>query len=247
MCSRKKKSVDDGSSGNAPAWMALYATLMTLLMAFFVVLSTMGTFGGHKFHKAAVSLKRAFTIYPSGGFGMLKKKSASVGSVKPHFKVRPTKMVVKLAGSEVEKTLKNTVEEGVQDIQVIYLEDGSVLLKIPEVTFFDRGTAVVKKSSFEFLNNIIRLFKDQPYNIVVSGHTDEILEPGFLYSSNWELSAMRSANIVRYLHENGKIEYNVLRPVGYSQYRPAAGDFMGEDRLRNSRIEILLEKIEDYK
>lgn len=244
MSGRKKNKKEDPPA-SAPAWMGLYATLMTLLMAFFVVLSTLGIFGGEQFHNAEVSLKRAFTIFPAGGFGMMQRKSASVGRVKPHFKMQSPKVVVKLAGREIEKTLRNTVEEGVQDIQVIYLDDGGVMIRIPEITLFDKGTAVVKKKAYAFLDNVIRLFRDQPYRLKVYGHTDSVVEPGFLYASNWELSAMRSANIIRYLHDNGRIEYSLMEALGYSQYRPLEEDTDQYSISKNSRIEILLEKMQE--
>lgn len=242
MSAKKNKAEEEGAP-EAPAWMGLYSVLMTLLMAFFVVLSTMGTFGGDKFHQASVSMKRSFTVFPTGGFGMMQKKASSVGRVKPHFKVTPTRMVVKLAGTEIEDVLKSTAEEGVQDIQVIYFEDGSILIRIPEITLFNKGTAIVKDKAYSLLDSIIRLFRDQPYEITISGHTDDVFEPGLLYDSNWELSAMRSVNVIRYLHENGKIGYNVLNPLGYSQYRPIESNDSEEGRLKNRRIEILLKKI----
>lgn len=243
MCAKKKK--EDEGPAEAPAWMSLYSTLMTLLMAFFVVLSTLGTFGGEKFHQAAASVKQAFVVFPSGGFGMMNKKSANVGRVKPHFKVTQPKMIFRISGGEVEDALKTTAEEGVQDIQVLYLKNGGVLIRIPEIALFNRGTAIVKEKSYELLDSIIRLFRDRPYSITVQGYTDDVFEPGLLYSSNWELSAMRAVNIVRYLHLKGKIGYNNLNPLGYSQFRPVADNNTEEGRAKNRRIELLLEPVED--
>lgn len=242
--SAKKKKEEEGAA-EAPAWMALYSILMTLLMAFFVVLSTLGTFGGEKFHQAAASVRQAFVVFPSGGFGMMNKKSANVGRVKPHFKQTQPKMVFRISGGEVEDTLKTTAEEGVQDIQVLYFKDGGVLIRIPELALFNKGTAIVKEKAYELLDNVIRLFRDRPYTITVHGYTDDVFEPGLLYSSNWELSAMRAVNIVRYLHSKGKIGYNNLNPLGFSQYRPIADNSSEEGRTKNRRIELLLEPIED--
>ena len=239
----KRKKKDDDELG-APAYMGTYATLMTLLMAFFVVLSTMGTFGGEKFNQASASITRALSLFPEGGFGVLNQKSSDRSQMRPYFQTSGLKTLYTISGAEIEQVLKTSAAEGVQDIEVLYLKDGSILIRIPEITFFNRGTAILKPGSYSLLDALIRLCKDQPYEITIAGHTDNTFEPGPLYASNWELSAARASQVTRYLHDTGNIDDQVLHAVGYAHYRPRGDNDTEEGRLQNRRMEILLKKIE---
>ena len=236
-----RKSKEEEQPAGAPAYMSLYSTLMTLLMAFFVVLCTMGTFGGERFDRAATSMNKWFTVLPSGGFGMLSQKSASIGRVAPHFKMGAPKVTAILGGTEVESALKSTIEEGVQDLQVLYFRDGSILINVPDRIFFERGSTILRQQSFAFLNKLLTLLADHPYKITVRGHTDNTFEPGNIYASNWELSVLRASRIIRYLNERGGIDFEYLLNEGFAGNRPI---FLADDQLhRNRRIEFLLEKL----
>ena len=80
--------------------------------------------------------------------------------------------------------------------------------------------------------------------IQVSGHTDDSpitnADIKAKYDSNWELSASRAVNVVRFLAETAKVPPGRLVAAGHGQYRPIASNVTPKGRAQNRRIEILL-------
>ncbi len=78
--------------------------------------------------------------------------------------------------------------------------------------------------------------------IRVEGHTDNLIIHGTFakkYPTNWDLSAARAVNVVRYLQEQG-IDPMTLSAIAFGEYEPVASNDTEEGRAQNRRIEIVL-------
>jgi chemotaxis protein MotB len=79
--------------------------------------------------------------------------------------------------------------------------------------------------------------------IHVEGHTDGVNPSPALrerFPTNWELSAARAINVVRFLQTQGNIPGPRLVASGFSEFRPAASNRTEVGRRRNRRIELNL-------
>jgi chemotaxis protein MotB len=79
--------------------------------------------------------------------------------------------------------------------------------------------------------------------IRVEGHTDNVPIHSRLqaqYPSNWELSAARATNVVRFLQDQAGIAPERLQAIGMAEYRPVASNKTPAGRGQNRRIEITL-------
>ena len=79
--------------------------------------------------------------------------------------------------------------------------------------------------------------------VQVSGHTDNTPVGGKLtaqFPSNWELSAARAINVVRFLSEKGGVPPQRLVASGYGEYQPIASNKSAQGKSLNRRIEIVL-------
>ncbi len=81
--------------------------------------------------------------------------------------------------------------------------------------------------------------------IRVEGHTDNsnVGSKTKLVNSNWELSALRSVNVVKYLISAGNVSSGRLAAIGYGQERPIAGTVTkqnAEQRSKNRRVDIIV-------
>jgi chemotaxis protein MotB len=79
--------------------------------------------------------------------------------------------------------------------------------------------------------------------ISVEGYTDNLPVVGPLrerFPTNWELSAARSAQVVRFLQDQG-VNPGGLAVVGMGQYHPIASNDTPEGRAQNRRIDILIQ------
>jgi chemotaxis protein MotB len=79
--------------------------------------------------------------------------------------------------------------------------------------------------------------------ISIEGYTDNLPIEGPLrerFPTNWELSAARSAQVVRFLQDQG-INPGELAVVGMGQYHPIASNDTAQGRAKNRRIDILIQ------
>jgi chemotaxis protein MotB len=144
------------------------------------------------------------------------------------------------AKRQIETDLKEQIKT-----QKVKLEELFGKLK---VTFIDRilfnsGSTKINEEGKQLLSTLAESLKHNNQNIIVEGHTDNVkIGPGLRkeYPTNWELSAARSAAVVRYLTEKANIEPQRFTSSGYSFYKPVASNETEEGRHQNRRIEIIL-------
>jgi chemotaxis protein MotB len=139
--------------------------------------------------------------------------------------------------------LKKEVSEG--QVTISQYED-KLTINVAEKIFFDSGSATIKPSGKEVLGKVGSIIKGLTDKVVrVEGHTDNvpIAEPlRRIYPTNWELSAARAINVVRFLQDSAGVPPEMLMAVAFGEYRPIAPNDTPENKQKNRRIEIALQK-----
>lgn len=109
---------------------------------------------------------------------------------------------------------------------------------------FPSGEAEITKEGLEILDRVGSVLKGAEGKIIrVEGHTDDVpIHPNLQkkFPTNWELSAARATNVVRFLQEKVGIEGSRLQVIGMSEYSPVASNATPAGRSQNRRIEITL-------
>lgn len=101
---------------------------------------------------------------------------------------------------------------------------------------FEVKRAVVAVPSLPLLDQVARVLKDAPDATVrIEGHTDNFGEPAF----NQALSLARAEAVVAYLASQG-VSRDRLKAVGVGQERPIASNDTRAGRLKNRRVEIIV-------
>ncbi len=141
---------------------------------------------------------------------------------------------------QIETDLKEQIEA-----QQVKLENLAGKLKVTLVDriLFNSGRAKVNEKGKQLLSTLAESLKQNNQNIIVEGHTDNVpIGPDLRekYPTNWELSAARSAAVVRYLTEKAGIEPQRFTASGHSFYSPVASNQTEKGRHQNRRIEIIL-------
>lgn len=141
---------------------------------------------------------------------------------------------------ELVESLRDEVKEKLIEVKrkgeriTVNVSD-QILFASGSVDIKDRGQVALKK-----IADVLSRVEDK--RIDIEGHTDSVPITGELaetYPSNWELSALRATNVVRFLQENG-VRPKRMAAVGMSQYRPRARNSSAGGRRLNRRIEIVL-------
>ncbi len=79
-------------------------------------------------------------------------------------------------------------------------------------------------------------------HVRIEGHTDNVPIKNMEFKSNWELSARRATEVVRYLIEKHRFPADRISVSGYAEYRPIAANDSPRNRAVNRRIEIIILK-----
>ena len=141
---------------------------------------------------------------------------------------------------ELVSELEQEIADG--QIQVRRLR-GQLRVDMVDEILFDSGEATLKEEGQTVLKKIASVLVTANRVIQVQGHTDNVPIKGRLaehFPTNWDLSAARAVNVVRFLQEEAGLDPQSLSATGLSEYRPRATNDTNEGRQKNRRIEILL-------
>ncbi|MCX7622812.1 MAG: flagellar motor protein MotB [Thermomicrobium sp.] len=228
---RRRGKHHEGEHENLERWLITYADLITLLLIFFVVMYSISQADLAKFRQVATSLRAAFNLNvlsaPPPGQSMVTPleqdpRFNAYLSVRAQVGALFTRLGLDRQDAEVELTT-----EGI----VIHLSDA---------VLFPPGQAELRPEAQRVLDGIAAIVEPLPNAIRVEGHTDNTPPPSAAYPDNWELSAMRAVNTVRYLTDVAGLPPERLSAAGYGEFRPRASNETVEGRRKNRRVDIVI-------
>ncbi|HOJ43760.1 MAG TPA: OmpA family protein [Syntrophorhabdaceae bacterium] len=231
---RRKNNHDDHE--NLERWLLTYADLITLLLAFFIMMYTFSKQDSERYEEVSSYLKAIF----SGGSGILKKGNIS-----------GTQNLEMLTGKALTEGLKEKItdelnaiggESELKNSIFIFTDERGVVIRIMDKAFFDEGKAEIKPGAKKALDKICYILKDIKNHIRIEGHTDNTPISNAEFKSNWELSVRRATEVVRYFIEKGAITPERISATGYAEYRPLVDNDTPENKALNRRVEIIIEK-----
>ncbi len=115
-----------------------------------------------------------------------------------------------------------------------------LIVSIDERYFFNEGETRIKESSLCILDIIIVLLHKLSNYCVVEDHTETDIFLDSSYKQTWELSLVRSSNIVEYMIECGKLPSTRLFALGYGQYMPFLDNVSKDKNGMNNRIDFVI-------
>ncbi len=228
----KKKHPEEHE--NLERWLITYADLITLLLAFFIMMYTFSKQDAAKYQEVASHLRAIFT----GGTGL-----SSRGSVAEK---APIEALSKGASSgEIKRQLESEMldtanSKSVQGNISIFSDERGVVIRVMDKAFFDEGKADLKERAKSTLDKIVPVIATIPNQMRVEGHTDNVPISTVEFKSNWELSVRRATEVVRYLVEKKGLQAARVSAAGYAEYRPVVENTSSENRALNRRIEIII-------
>ena len=140
--------------------------------------------------------------------------------------------------------LKNEI--GKQDIKIQEM-GGKLKLSLSNKILFASAKTTLTAEGLTVLERLGHILKGVDNKIIrVEGHTDNVkiryrLQDKF--PTNWELSASRATNVVRFLIDKVGVDPKKVYAVGMSKYHPIGDNNNIHGRSLNRRIEIMLEDV----
>jgi chemotaxis protein MotB len=225
---------------NHERWLISYADFMTLLFAFFVVMYAISVVNVGKYKVLSDALGDAF-----GGRGAAVAPNTAVEQpfTLPNIvarkrleAMRREKDRLTQLARDLTATLGPLVKEG--KVRVTQNSRG-VSVEINASVLFAPGDAALTDTSREALSAVAILLKNDPHQVQVEGHTDDVPISNPLFPSNWELSAVRASSVVRLFIDSGMAPAR-LTAVGHGANLPVAPNDTPDGRARNRRVAVTI-------
>lgn len=241
----KKRKKHKHEEEVSEAWLLPYADILTLLLALFIVLFASSSVDQQKLEQMSQAFNQVF----EGGNGIFEQPSPIQMPNTPNDSgqgendestayIEDQQVLAEIQDSVDEYIAVNALEK--QFATALTAE--GLLVTIRDNILFDMGQAEVKPEYRQIAEDIANLLVfDPPRNVVITGHTDDIPISSNEFSSNWELSVMRSVNFLRILVENNTIDPLYFSAKGYGENKPVASNDTSEGRAQNRRVEVLIQ------
>lgn len=243
---RKKKAEPPE---NAERWLLTYSDLITLLMAFFIVMYASSTADKVKTAKVAESIKSA--ISNGGGKTIIGDDTAvdvkstpdyvqemqkeAKGSSSADQKVEESKL--KAVKEKVDNYIK---QNGLTGSISTNLQERGLTIHIVDTTMFDTAKADLLPGAQDRLIAIGKILKGINNIIRIEGHTDSRPMHDEKFESNIELSVMRAATVWHVLEEKGGVPHNQFVAAGYAENDPIVPDNSPDNMAKNRRVDIVV-------
>lgn len=228
------------------SWMATFSDMVTLLLVFFVLLVSMSTVEVKRFQSVFGSMRMAF--------GGLTSSEIAGGQMQSNTNSENMQQAVQDLMRIRQELLKN--QENVFDAIQSYLskknvegdvgavlDEGTITLTIGDNLLFKEGSEELSPGAEEQLATILEVIEaNREMTVNIKGYTDDSpIPPTARFKDNWELSALRAVNVLRWL-----VAHNIdplrITATGMGDLNPRFPNDSPENRAKNRRVEFCLER-----
>lgn len=238
-------------------WLVSYADFITLLFAFFVTMYALSSVNEGKYRVLSDSLVQAFRNVPANvsGTKIAPRMSAPrisapavpvAGSLQKASNVpKEQRRVLRAKMRNMAQAIAEAMAPLVREGQVRVTETSrGVTVEINASVLFDPGDAQLDPRAVAALQAVAQILAPTEFPVVVEGHTDNTPISTAQFPSNWELSVVRAARVVRLFIDAGVVPQRVTAS-GFGDQRPVADNDSPEGRARNRRVSILIDSPND--
>ena len=226
------EKIYDSDPTEDTSWLLTYGDIITLLMIFFVLLFSTSKVSQEKFDQVAQSINQ------------------SLNRPGPDPKVADT-VITPLA--EAQTILEQLIKaEGLEQKMTTKRTRAGLMIELSSNSFFDSGSADVRSSMFKTLQDLSHVIQNLPtndYRVEIEGHTDNVPIKTARFPSNWELSAMRSINVLNIFEETGLPKDRIIA-TAFAETKPkvantnARGVDLPENQAKNRRVVVYIKNDE---
>lgn len=248
---RKRKAKQQDSE----RWMVSYADLLTLMLAFFIVLYSQSMSDVSRLKEIAVGMISAFHGNPhviqqdsTGNNGILKHHRAAIPVPKPAEAAHSPSMsralqlrIVEL--NHAEKALRKVLSPMISNKQVhLSRQPLSLRIRLSSQILYPSGQARLTPSAQKLLTQVDAVLQQLPgsFPIVIQGYTNKRPIHNAQFTSNWELSTMRALSVVHLFRQDG-MPGEQLSAQGFSKFHPIDKTDTPGALAANRRVDVLIE------
>jgi chemotaxis protein MotB len=246
---------------NHERWAIPYGDLLTLLLAFFVVMYSISSVNAGKYRVLSNSLYAAFRGQPRSltpiQVGRTQIGPGIMAGAGPGIRLVPTQIPKHPplarprsapAPTRVHDPLLGRIAAGVDSamgtlmrrhLVMMHREAGMIEVQFSTDLLFPSGSAHLSASAVAAIKHLAEVLQGYPNPVRVEGFTDNVPIRTVQFASNWELSAARAGSVVHILSAHG-VTPNRLAVIGFGAQRPIASNQTAAGRKANRRVVVVI-------
>jgi chemotaxis protein MotB len=207
----------------------LIVSLFIILLAFFIVLNSIGVVDERRKIEALGSLIGSFGVLP-GGLSPMKSEGQSISPSQAPIVPPETDLMEELG-----------ISEAISGLVSLWTSPEGKVITIRDKVIFDEGSYKIRLSSYGFLKKLCEIINQDRYPVEITGHTDNRPPDEKSFHSNWEISSLRAMEVLKFFAVIGKVPPTRLTAYGCGEYKPIASNKTRQTRAQNSRVDIILD------
>lgn len=235
---------------NHERYLVTYSDLITLLLAFFIILYSMSSPDAEKMKALANQLSLQF--HPSAESILPPLDSDKNISERKYRKTVTSEEKQTMASVAEQNNLRKVKEKIEEQIKEHHLEgsvqtnlsDSGLKIILTDKILFNSGSAQLNNpQSIHLLDEIAVILVTISNPVSIEGHTDNVPISNGQYPSNWELSSARSLSVLReMISSTPQLEAIRFSATGYGEFKAIANNATVEGKEINRRVEILVKR-----
>jgi chemotaxis protein MotB len=227
---KPRQSQSDNTPGQSGI-RVLIVSLFIILLAFFIVLNSIGVIDERRKIEAIGSLIGSFGILP-GGLSPMKGEGEGRS-------ISPSQAPIMRQEEDLGKGLGISKKES--GLISLWTSPEGKVISLHDKVLFDEGSYKIRPASYGFLRKLCEMINQDKYPVKITGHTDNREPDEKSFHSNWEISSLRALEVLKFFVVIGKVPPMRLTAYGCGEYKPIASNETRQTRAQNRRVDIILD------
>ncbi len=224
---RRKRSYeeDEGEEKRPNTFVVGYASLATIVLAFFICMCSMGTIQEEKVMKGLLSVWSSFGVLGGYKYPMGKKKPPLMKGINP----------------ELMRALRQFLSKELPEKSFyVGLTGRGYLVGLQSDILFAPGSYRLKEDARKILLKVLPVISSYSGKVRVEGYTDANPPKGG-FTRNWDLGMKRALAVVRFFVEKG-VDPRKFEVASYGAGKPLFPNDTPEHMAKNRRVWILFKR-----
>lgn len=218
---------------NHERWLLTYADLITLLLAFFIVMYSMSRIDAKKFGAMSSALSgaldgRQLALREKEAFAKLQDEEAGGPFDTGRLRLMWEDIQQIVEGADLGDAVTSEVTER------------GLVIHIMEGALFEEAKADLTDGARAVLRVISDKIRESGNQVRIEGHTDPRPIHTSKFPSNWELSTARATSVLRFMVDSIGVEPGRISALGFGEFRPMVPNDSPGNMAQNRRVDIVI-------
>ncbi len=238
MASKRKKQHEEEAAENAERWLLTYADMMTLLVAFFIMMYSMSVMDMKKFNEVAIAIRSGFMgeLSGTGRHPLAKSVSGTDRDTQPiisgteeapnpyygHAEGTPNfKEKASITQYIRDQFAIMRLNDAVQPVLDVSANEGNrFVVIITDQIIFDRNSSAIQTAATEKLRKAGNALKKSNVKILLDGYASPVATNGASgFQDSWQLSAERTRLTANFLIDELQVNPRRITLASHGEWK----------------------------